>query len=63
LDHRIMMVHVSLIDWISDTLSHGYTNLHSLVSCLDHRGIASDAVKQGCFRLHNASEMHLGGYI
>ncbi len=57
------MVHVSLIDWISDTLSHGYTNLHSLVSCLDHRGIASDAVKQGCFRLHNALEMHLGGYI
>ena len=63
LDHRIMMVHVSLIDWISDTLSHGYTNLHSLVSCLDHRGIASDAVKQGCFRLHNAWEMHLGGCI
>ncbi len=26
----------SLIDWISDTLSQGYTNLQSLVKCLDH---------------------------
>ena len=35
---------VPLIDWISDTLSQGYTNLQSLVKCLDHRGIASDTV-------------------
>jgi len=34
-----------LIDWISDTLSQGYTNLQSLVKCLDHRGIASDTVR------------------
>ena len=27
----------SLIDWISDTLSQGYTVLQSLVKCLDHR--------------------------
>ncbi len=24
----------SLVDWISDTLSQGYTNLQSLVKCL-----------------------------
>ena len=29
----------SLIDWISDTRSQGYTDLQSLVKCLDHRGI------------------------
>ena len=27
--------------WISDTLPQTYTNLQSLVNCLDHRGIAS----------------------
>ena len=36
--------HYSLIYWISDTLSQGYTNLQSLVKCLDHRGIASDTI-------------------
>ena len=30
---------VSLIGWVSDTLSQGYTELQSLVKCLDHRGI------------------------
>ena len=35
---------ISLIDWISDTLHQGYTNLQSLVQRLDHRGIASDTV-------------------
>ncbi len=35
---------VSLVDWISDTLSQGYTNLQSLVNCLDHRNIVSDTV-------------------
>ena len=35
---------VSLIDWISDALSQGYTNLQSLVKCLDHRNIVSDTV-------------------
>ena len=39
---RTAMEAISLIDWISDTLSQGYTNLQSLVECLDHRGIASD---------------------
>ncbi len=33
-----------MIDWISDTIYQGYTNLQSLVKCLDHRGIASDTV-------------------
>ena len=28
----------SLIGWISDTCSQGYTDLQSLVKCLDHRG-------------------------
>ena len=28
-----------LICWISDTLSQGYTDLQSLLKCLDHRGI------------------------
>ena len=36
---------VPLIDWISDTLSQGYTDLQSLVKCLDHRDIVSDT---GC---------------
>ena len=27
----------SLIDWISDTCSQGYTDMQSLVKCLDHR--------------------------
>ena len=31
-------VTTSLIDWISDTRSQGYTDLQSLVKCLDHRG-------------------------
>jgi len=33
---------ISLIDWISDTQSQGYTDLQSLVKCLDHRDIVSD---------------------
>ena len=37
-------IEVPLIEWISDTLSQGYTNLQSLVKCLDHRVIASDTV-------------------
>ena len=31
-----------LLDWISDTRSQGYTDLQSLVKCLDHRNIVSD---------------------
>ena len=31
--------HVCLICWISDTLSQGYTDLQSLLKCLDHRGV------------------------
>ena len=31
----------SLIDWISDTRSQGYTNLQSFVKSLDDKGIAS----------------------
>ena len=34
----------SLINWISDTLSQGYTSLQSLVKCLGHRNIVSDTV-------------------
>ncbi len=33
-----------LIDWISDALSQGYTNLQSLVKCLGYQGTASDTV-------------------
>ena len=53
---HVLKMCVPLIDWISDTLSQGYTNLQSLVKCLDHRGIAwiQYAVKQGCVRLCNA---------
>jgi len=40
----VYKVCVPLIDWISDTLSQGYTNLQSLVKCLDHRNIVSDTV-------------------
>ncbi len=61
----VLAICVSLIDWISDTLSQGYTNLQSLVKCLDHRGIASDTVCSQA-RLCEAAqciEMHLGGYI
>jgi len=32
----------SLTDWMSDTRSQGYTDLQSLVKCLDHRVIVSD---------------------
>ena len=32
----------SLTDWMSDTRSQGYTDLQSLVKCLDHRFIVSD---------------------
>ena len=46
-----MTDHVCLVDRISDTLSQGYTNLQSLVKCLDH---AQYAVKQGCVRLRDA---------
>ena len=51
----------SLIDWILDTLSQGYTNLQSLVKCLDHRDIVSDTVCSqakvmlGCAMYWNAS--------
>ena len=34
-----IFVPVPLIGWISDTLSQGYTDLQSLVKCLDDRGI------------------------
>ena len=57
-------ISVPLIDWISDTLSQGYINLQSLVKCLGHRSIVSDAVCSqakvvlGCAIL----EMHLGGH-
>ena len=34
------------MDWISDTFSQRYTNLQSLVKCLDHRGIASNVLKK-----------------
>ncbi len=34
-----LLLLLSLIGWISDTRSQGYTDLQSLVKCLDHRGI------------------------
>ena len=30
---------ISLIDWMSDTLSQGYTDVQPLLKCLDHRVI------------------------
>ena len=38
---------VSLIDWISDTRPQGYTDLQSLVKCLDHRCCGRDNM-QSC---------------
>ena len=45
---------VPLIDWISDTLFQGYTNLQSLVKCLDHRNFYNMQSSKGCVRLHDA---------
>ena len=42
------LLSISLIDWISHTLSQGYTNLQSLVKCLDHRDIYSMQSSKGC---------------
>ncbi len=58
---------ISLVDWISDTHPQGYTDLQSLVKCLDHRFCdkSQDAVMQDCVRLRNALkciEMHLRDY-
>ena len=40
---------ISLIYWISDALSQGYTILQSLVKCLDHRySMQSSKVVLGC---------------
>ena len=47
----------------ADTRSQGYTNLQSLINCLDH---AQYAVKQGCIRQRDALTcigMHLKGHI
>ncbi len=44
-------VHISLIDWISDAFSQGYTNLQSLNKCLDHRGVASNTWQERLERL------------
>ncbi len=55
----------SLIDWISDARPQGYTDLQSLVKCLDYTGIVSDTVCSHA-RLCQAArciEMHLGGYV
>ena len=32
-----MCTYFPWVDWISDTRSQGYTDLQSLVKCLDHR--------------------------
>ena len=53
---------VPLIDWISDTLSQGYTNLQSLVKCLDPRIIAVYAVKQRLCQAARCIDTHLGGH-
>ena len=49
-----------LVDRISDTLSQGYTNLQSLVKCLDH---AQYAVKQGCVRLRVTHELISSSFV
>ncbi len=52
----------SLIDWISDALSQGYTNLQSLVTCLGLLGycirysMQSSKVVLGCAAHCNASQ-------
>ena len=48
---------LSLTGWISDTLSQGYTDLQSLVKCLDHRNSVSDT---GCSQ---AKVVHVLGAI
>jgi len=55
---------VPLIDWISDTLSQGYTNLQSLVKCLDHRNIVSGS-RLHCYSNNDAqvSEHKLTTYL
>jgi len=40
--HYVALQSASLIDWISDTRSQGYTDLQSLAKCLDDRDIVSD---------------------
>ena len=48
--HCLWGVRVMLFPWywVSDTFCQGYTNLQTLVKCLDHRGIVSDtACSQG----------------
>ncbi len=54
-----------LIDWISDTLSQGYTNLQSLENAwiIEILHLIHYAVKQGCVRLRNALKCTLRGYI
>ena len=44
MEHVFACVAGFLLDWISDILSQGYTDLQSLVKCLDRRGVASDTV-------------------
>ncbi len=46
---------LSLVDWISDTRSQEFTDLQSLMTCLDHGDIvAPRAVMQNCVRLRKA---------
>jgi hypothetical protein len=43
-----------LIGWISDTCSQGYTDLQSLIICLNHGDIVAQyAVMQGCVGLRD----------
>ena len=61
-------MYVSSINWISDTLFQGYTNLQSLVKCLDPRDVVSDTVcsqtkvVSGCVDALKCIGMHLEGY-
>ncbi len=56
------MCHVLWIDKISDTCSQGYTDLQTLVKCLDHRDVVLDMacsqkkVVLGCAMHRNALE-------
>ncbi len=59
---QLQVLYASLIDWISDTRSQGYTDLQSSVKCLDHRGIvlvldevcSQAKVVRGCVMHSNA---------
>ena len=54
---------VSLPDWISGTRFQGYTNLQSLVKCLDHRDNVSDTACSQANPLLNVTHTHVAKHV